>query len=116
MIETARAFPPAERLWECLDPFERCLHADRVLPPLLDVAANHYQFEAIHPFLDGNGRVGRLLVTLLLVEWGRPSMPPVARGDCTTCATTSGAGVATSRSSGLRPILVDGLFEVPALM
>lgn len=62
--------PPAERLWECLDPFEKYLHAGQDLPPLLRIAAVHYQFEAIHPFLDGNGRVGRLLVTLLMVEWG----------------------------------------------
>lgn len=62
--------PPAERLWESLDPFEKFLHADGELPPLLALAAIHYQFEAIHPFIDGNGRVGRLLVILLLVEWG----------------------------------------------
>lgn len=62
--------PPPQRLWECLDAFEKYLHADRTLPPLLDLAAIHYQFEAIHPFLDGNGRLGRLLVVLLLVEWG----------------------------------------------
>lgn len=62
--------PPPERLWECLDAFEKHLHADQSLPPLLAVAALHYQFEAIHPFVDGNGRVGRLLAVLLLVEWG----------------------------------------------
>ncbi|GAB4056173.1 Fic family protein [Catellatospora paridis] len=62
--------PPPERLWECLDPLERYLHADRELPPLLAIGCLHYQFEAIHPFLDGNGRVGRLLIMLLLVEWG----------------------------------------------
>ena len=62
--------PPPEALWECLGAFEQYLHADRSLPPLLDIAAIHYQFEAIHPFLDGNGRVGRLLVVLLLVQWG----------------------------------------------
>lgn len=62
--------PPPERLWECLDAFEKYLHVEQTLPPLVAIACLHYQFEAIHPFLDGNGRVGRLLVTLLLVEWG----------------------------------------------
>jgi len=62
--------PPPERIWECLDNFEKHLHAEPDLPPLLSIAALHYQFEAIHPFVDGNGRVGRLLVILLLVEWG----------------------------------------------
>lgn len=62
--------PPPERLWECLDQFEKHMHAQPGLPPLLNIAALHYQFEAIHPFVDGNGRVGRLLVVLLLVEWG----------------------------------------------
>jgi Fic family protein len=52
-----------------LDAWERFLH-DRTLPPLVHVALIHSQFEAIHPFLDGNGRVGRLLITLLLVERG----------------------------------------------
>lgn len=71
VIDTAMYVPPPpERLWECLDAFEKYLHAERTLPPLLDLAAIHYQFEAIHPFLDGNGRVGRLLVVLLLLEWG----------------------------------------------
>lgn len=62
--------PPPERLWDCLDPFEKFLHADGSLPPLIAIGVIHYQFEAIHPFIDGNGRVGRLLVVLLMVEWG----------------------------------------------
>lgn len=61
--------PPPEVLWGCLDALEKFLHADDPLPPLLAIAAIHYQFEAIHPFIDGNGRVGRLLVVLLLLEW-----------------------------------------------
>ena len=59
--------PPAEELMGCLGPFERFLHDD-ALPPLVHAALVHAQFEAIHPFLDDNGRVGRLLITLLLVE------------------------------------------------
>ena len=57
---------PSE-LMACLDSWERFLHDD-ALPPLVHAALAHAQFEAIHPFLDGNGRVGRLLITLLLVE------------------------------------------------
>ena len=53
----------------CLDSWERFLYDDS-LPPLLHAALAHSQFEAIHPFLDGNGRVGRLLITLLLVSRG----------------------------------------------
>lgn len=71
VLETAAYVPPPpERLWDCLDAFEKYLHAEHVLPPLITIACLHYQFEAIHPFIDGNGRVGRLLVALLLVEWG----------------------------------------------
>lgn len=50
---------------------EGYLHSDNdPYPPLIRLAFVHYQFEAIHPFLDGNGRVGRLLVSLMLVSWG----------------------------------------------
>ena len=59
--------PPVDELMGCLDALERFLHDDS-LPPLVHAAFAHSQFEAIHPFLDGNGRVGRLLITLLLVE------------------------------------------------
>lgn len=57
--------PPRDELGGCLDAFERFLH-DASTPLLLRVAMAHAQFETIHPFLDGNGRVGRLLITLLL--------------------------------------------------
>ncbi len=61
--------PPPSELMGCLGDWEKFLH-DRSLPPLVQIALIHYQFEAIHPFLDGNGRVGRLLITLFLVERG----------------------------------------------
>lgn len=54
---------------ECLDPFEKFLHDERgSLPLLVKLGLIHVQFESIHPFLDGNGRLGRLLITLLLCE------------------------------------------------
>ena len=59
--------PPPMELMTCLDAWERFLCDDSV-PPLIHTALVHSQFEAIHPFLDGNGRVGRLLITLLLVS------------------------------------------------
>jgi Fic family protein len=58
--------PPIEEMHAALDEFEKYLHAPSEMPSLIRLALVHYQFEAIHPFLDGNGRVGRLLVTLLL--------------------------------------------------
>ena len=59
--------PPPSELMSCLDAWERFLY-DESLPPLVHAGVIHAQFEAIHPFLDGNGRVGRLLITLLLVK------------------------------------------------
>src|SRR2546426_4670023 len=59
--------PPPERLMECLDSLERFLHDEKhKLPILIEAGLIHVQFETIHPFLDGNGRLGRLLITLLL--------------------------------------------------
>jgi Fic family protein len=61
--------PPPDALMECLDAFEKYLYDDR-LPLLVRLGLVHVQFETIHPFLDGNGRLGRLLLTLLLCESG----------------------------------------------
>jgi Fic family protein len=61
--------PPPDALAEVLGAFENYLHANDALPPLVRVALLHVQFETIHPYLDGNGRIGRLLVTLLLEHW-----------------------------------------------
>jgi Fic family protein len=61
--------PPPEALMECLDAFEKFLYDNR-LPLLIKLGLAHVQFETIHPFLDGNGRLGRLLLTLLLCESG----------------------------------------------
>lgn len=60
--------PPPGPMLEALDALERFWHSDHGLPPLVEIALVHYQFEAIHPFLDGNGRIGRLLITLMLLE------------------------------------------------
>lgn len=63
--------PPPDRLDDCLAAFERFLHIDDpALPPLIRAGLAHVQFETIHPFLDGNGRLGRLLITLMLCEAG----------------------------------------------
>jgi len=68
--------PPPERLLECLDSFEQFLHDERhKLPVLVEAGLVHVQFESIHPFLDGNGRLGRLLITLLLCSKGMITEP-----------------------------------------
>ncbi|MDQ3525581.1 MAG: Fic family protein [Chloroflexota bacterium] len=68
--------PPPQEMMETLGQFEMYLHADDARnPPLVRLALIHVQFEMIHPFLDGNGRVGRLLITLLLVHWQLLTLP-----------------------------------------
>lgn len=59
--------PPHDEMMDHLSGWEKFLHED-TLPPLVQAALMHYQFEAIHPFLDGNGRVGRLLIIILLCQ------------------------------------------------
>ena len=60
--------PPVEEMKEALGHWEKFLHVRETLPDLVQCALMHEHFEAIHPFLDGNGRVGRLLITLFLME------------------------------------------------
>jgi len=67
--------PPETEMKEALSDLERYIHAESHLPPLVRMALIHYQFEAIHPFLDGNGRIGRLLITLLLCAEGLLPQP-----------------------------------------
>lgn len=67
-LKTAKYVPPPPgELMSALGSFDTFLH-DRTMPPLIHIAMCQYQFEALHPFLDGNGRVGRLLIILLMIE------------------------------------------------
>lgn len=67
--------PPVEEMNQALDALEKFIHAEMDIPALIRIGLIHYQFEAIHPFLDGNGRVGRLLTSLLLFAWGLLAQP-----------------------------------------
>ncbi len=67
--------PPVPEMQQCFSDLERYIHSDPQEPALIQCALVHYQFEAIHPFLDGNGRVGRLLITFMLLEKGLLSQP-----------------------------------------
>lgn len=68
--------PPIVEMDQALDSWEKFVHDRKnIFPPLLQCAMLHYQFEAIHPFVDGNGRIGRLLILLLLQERGLLSHP-----------------------------------------
>ncbi len=61
--------PPVNYLPECLDNFEKYFHQEKRFNPLVEAFITHYQFEAIHPFRDGNGRVGRLLLAIAIEDW-----------------------------------------------
>lgn len=67
--------PPVYEMENCLADFEKFLHVKKNIIPLIQVAIAHAQFESIHPFLDGNGRLGRLLITLFLCERQMLSQP-----------------------------------------
>ena len=68
-LKNARYVPPnVNDMIECLSDLEKYMNSDDELDRLIQAALIHYQFETIHPFLDGNGRVGRLLITLFLID------------------------------------------------
>ena len=67
--------PPVDEMHTARDALEKYLHSEDEHPPLVRLAFIHYQFEAIHPFIDGNGRIGRLLLILLLVHWRLLPLP-----------------------------------------
>jgi len=67
--------PPTEAMQNCLSELEKYLHRESEIPALIRIGLIHYQFEAIHPFLDGNGRIGRLINTFLLAAWNLLSHP-----------------------------------------
>ena len=67
--------PPPHALGELLSAFEKYIHTGNGLPPLVRAGLLHVQFETLHPYLDGNGRIGRLLVTLLLEHWKLLTQP-----------------------------------------
>jgi Fic family protein len=72
----SRFVPPTpEVVPELMAQLEKWLHSADALPPLVKAGLAHVQFETIHPFLDGNGRIGRLLITLLLEHWGLLKSP-----------------------------------------
>jgi Fic family protein len=75
-LETAAYVPPpVDEMQTALSDLERFIHSETDLPALARAGMIHYQFEAIHPFLDGNGRVGRLIIMLLFREWEILSQP-----------------------------------------
>ena len=67
--------PPAQSLPALLGALEKYVHAEDDLPPLVRTALVHVQFESIHPYLDGNGRIGRLLIGVLMEHWGLLQAP-----------------------------------------
>jgi Fic family protein len=75
IMESLFVPPPADEVDRCLNAWEEWIHRDDDIPLLVRIALAHYQFETIHPFIDGNGRVGRLLAILMLIERRELSVP-----------------------------------------
>ena len=67
--------PPVNEMRGAISEWEKFVHAESKIPPLIRLALLHYQFEAIHPFEDGNGRIGRLMIPILMCEWGLTPQP-----------------------------------------
>lgn len=75
LVDATYIPPPVSEMQVCFSDLERYIHSKPKEPVLIQTALVHYQFEAIHPFVDGNGRVGRLLITFMLIETGLLSQP-----------------------------------------
>ncbi len=75
VLEASYIPPPADLLSSGLSAWEKWIHAESELHPVIRVAAAHYQFEALHPFTDGNGRIGRLIAILQLIDYGLLTEP-----------------------------------------
>lgn len=73
--------PPVPDMKQCFSDLEKYIHSDAREPALIQCALVHYQFEAIHPFVDGNGRIGRLLIILMLLEKKLLSQPMLYLSD-----------------------------------
>ena len=77
-LKDARYIPPnVEDMLECMSDLEKYINDDEGYDPLIRIALIHYQFETIHPYLDGNGRIGRLMILLYLMEKGLLSKPVI---------------------------------------
>ena len=75
LMDATYVSPPVPKMKQCFSDLEKYIHSNAKEPALIQCALVHYQFEAIHPFLDGNGRIGRLLITFMLLEKGLLSQP-----------------------------------------